>query len=384
MVGRSGGPIAVGYEGPCTRTAASSKVAADAAPAARGGTTLQALQLTAWKHAPELREVAEPDPGPGQVVVRIGGAGACHSDLHLIHDFDEGMLPFWPPFTLGHENAGWVEAVGTGVVGLEPGMPVAVYGPWGCGHCIRCRQGMENYCENLATLGKMGGGLGYDGGMAPLMLVPSARHVVPIGDLDPVEAAPLTDAGLTPYHAVKRSLPLLGARSAAVVIGAGGLGHMAIQVLAALSAAEVIAVDVSTEALHLAQAVGATHAVESGEDAAGQIQELTHGRGADVVLDFVGIDSTLALATASSRSLGHVTLVGIGGGSYPFSFFSTPYEVSMQTTYWGSLPELMEVIALAEQGKLRAHIERYSLDDATQAYEAMHEGSLRGRAVIVP
>lgn len=345
---------------------------------------MRALQLTAWQHEPELCDVAEPEPGAGEVLVRVGGAGACHSDLHLMHDFEAGLLPFEPPFTLGHENAGWIEAVGAGVTGLELGAPVAVYGPWGCGRCHRCRQGSENYCEHAAELGAGGGGLGRDGGMARLLVVPSARHLVPLHDLDPIEAAPLTDAGLTPYHAVKRSLPLLGAGSHAVVIGVGGLGHLAIQLLDVLCAATITAVDQSAEALHLAQAVGAAHGVEPGPAAVERIRDITKGRGADVVLDLVGTDATLTLAAAVARPLAHVTLVGIGGGSYPFSYFTLPYEVSLASTYWGSLPELMEVIALAEAGRIRAHVERFALEDAPKAYAAMAQGTLRGRAVIVP
>ncbi len=170
---------------------------------------MQAVRLIDWKREPEVQDVPEPDPGPGEVVVKVGGAGLCHSDLHLIHDFEPGMMPWQPPFTLGHENAGWVHAVGAGVTGWDIGQPVAVYGPWGCGRCYRCRQGMENFCENVGELDGIGAGLGRDGGLAPLMLVPSARFLVPLTTLDPVEAAPLTDAGLTPYRAVKRSLPIL-------------------------------------------------------------------------------------------------------------------------------------------------------------------------------
>jgi len=321
---------------------------------------MRALQLTAWKHDPEFRDVPDPDPGPGQVVVRVGGAGACHSDLHLMHDFDAGMLPWGPPFTLGHENAGWVEALGAGVKGLGVGDPVAVYGPWGCGHCRRCLSGLENYCEHQAEIGPMGGGLGLDGGMAPYLLVPEARWLVPLGDLDPVDAAPLTDAGLTPYHAIKRSLHLLVPGSTAVVIGVGGLGHMGVQMLHALTCAEIIAVDQRKEALDLAREIGADRCVVAGEDAAAEITELTGGRGAEVVLDFVGVDATLALAAAVTRQLGHLTLVGIGGGTLPVSFFGIAYEVSVATTYWGTLPELFEVISLARQGKVRARVNRYS------------------------
>jgi propanol-preferring alcohol dehydrogenase len=345
---------------------------------------MRALQLTAWKHDPELRDVPDPDPGPGQVVVRVGGAGACHSDLHLIHDFDAGMLPWGPPFTLGHENAGWVEALGSGVEGLAVGDPVAVYGPWGCGHCRRCLSGLENYCEHQAEIGPMGGGLGLDGGMAPYLLVPKARWLVPLGDLDPVDAAPLTDAGLTPYHAIKRSLHLLVPGSTAVVIGVGGLGHMGVQMLRALTCAEIIAVDQRKEALDLAREIGADRCVVAGEDAAGEITELTGGRGAEVVLDFVGVDATLALAAAVTRQLGHLTLVGIGGGTLPVSFFGIAYEVSVATTYWGTLPELFEVISLARQGKVRARVSRYSLAEAPQAYADLYDGTLEGRAVIIP
>jgi len=345
---------------------------------------MRAVRLTSWKHDPELVDVAQPEPGPGQVLVRVGGAGACHSDLHLLHDFDGSKVAFSPPFTLGHENAGWVHAVGPGVTGVEIGAAVAVYGPWGCGRCHRCRQSMENYCERGREIGAGGGGLGLDGGMAEFLLVPDARLLVPLGDVDPAEAAPLTDAGLTPYHAVKRSLSLLLPGSTAVVIGAGGLGHMAIQMLKALCPATVVAVDTSAGALDLAARMGADHTVVASDAAAAEIGDLTRGKGVDVVIDLVGVDATLALAASVARPLGHVTLVGIGGGSFPFSFFTAAYEVSFATTYWGSQAELMEVLALARAGHLRPHIERFTLDQAPQVYRDLAEGRILGRAVIVP
>lgn len=345
---------------------------------------MQALQLVSWKHEPEIREVSEPDPAPGQVLVRVAGSGACHSDLHLIHDFDEGMVGFSPPFTLGHENAGWVEAMGAGVTGWEQGQPVAVYGPTGCGRCRRCQAGIENYCENQGSLTSLAPGLGTDGGMAPLLLVPDARHLVPLVDLDPVDAAPLTDAGLTPYHAVMRSIDRLVPGSTAVVIGAGGLGHMAVQILRAVCAATVVAVDTRASALELASRSGADHVVVAGPDAVGQIEDLTRGRGADVVLDVVGSDDTLRLAAAVSRSLGHIAVVGIAGGSFPFSFFGLPYEAAIATTYWGSLPELVEVIDLAERGLIRAEVERVSLSAAAAGYQRLAAGGVDGRLVVVP
>lgn len=345
---------------------------------------MKALRLMGWQQPPALHDVDQPDPGPGEVLVKVAGSGACHSDLHLMDEFVDGIVPWGPPFTLGHETTGWVEACGDGVTGLEVGEPVAVYGPWGCGRCVRCREGFENYCVNQLQLAAAGPGLGFDGGMAPYLLVPEQRWLVPLGDLDPVEAAPLTDAGLTPYHAIKRSLPKLGPGSTAVVIGAGGLGHMAVQLLLAMCPAQVVVVDQRPEALELARSEGAHHTVLSGDTAAGQIQDLTEGLGADVTLDLVGVDATLALGAAVTRTLGDLTIVGIGGGTLPLSFFSIAYEVSVATTYWGSLPELWEVMALARAGKIRPKVTRFPLDRALDAYDAMRGGRLDGRAVIVP
>jgi alcohol dehydrogenase, propanol-preferring len=345
---------------------------------------MQALRLTNWRHEAELQEVPDPEPGPGEVLVRVGGAGACHSDLHLMDEFTEGTVGFEPPFTLGHENAGWVEATGAGVRGVEIGEPVAVYGPWGCGRCRRCQMGMENYCEHQTEIGAMGGGLGRDGGMASHMIVPSVRYLVPIGDLDPIDAAPLTDAGLTPYHAVKRSLPLLVPGSTACVIGVGGLGHMAVQILRAVSSATVVAVDTRHEALVLASDVGAQHVVLAGEEAAAALTDVSGGKGVDVVLDFVGSDQTLALGARIVRPLGHLTIVGLAGGTLPVSFFGIGYEASVATTYWGSLTELDEVLALASAHHIRAEVTAYPLTHANDAYAALREGKLRGRAVVVP
>ncbi len=349
---------------------------------------MRALRLLEWKSDPVLVEVEEPVPGPGQVVVRVGGAGACHSDLHLMREFEAGLLPWGPPFTLGHENAGWVHALGDGVRGLEVGQPVAVHGAWGCGSCDRCRVGMENYCDDpgAAPAPMGGGGLGLDGGMADLLLVPDARHLVPLPDgLDPVHAAPLTDAGLTPYHAVRRSWPKLVPGSTAVVIGVGGLGHLAVQILKATTAARVVAVDTRAAALELAAGCGADAMVPAGPEAPAQVRAATaSGRGADVVLDFVGSDSTMALGASASRMLGDLTVVGIAGGTLPVSFFSVPYELSIQTTYWGSRPELVEMLDLGARGLVVPRITTFPLEKAADAYRAMEAGEIEGRAVVVP
>ena len=311
-----------------------------------------------------------------------------------MHDFDGGALPWQPPFTLGHENAGWVHSVGAGVSGVEPGEPVAVYGPWGCGTCSRCRLGIETLCErpSAAPVPSGGGGLGLDGGMADYLLVPNERFLVPLPPgLTPAQAAPLTDAGLTPYHAVRRSWPKVNPQSWVVVFGVGGLGHLAVQIAKATTSGRVVAVDVRPEALELAVQMGADETYLMGgagsnpsEQIVDDIRALTGGIGADLVLDFVGNDQTMAAAMAVSRSLGDVTIVGIGGGSFDFSFMSQPYEVSLQTTYWGSRSELEEVLALAARGELTPRVHEISLDEAAAGYRDLAAGRIEGRLVVVP
>jgi alcohol dehydrogenase, propanol-preferring len=343
--------------------------------------TMQAFQIVE-PHKAQLREVPVPEPGPGQVLVKIGGAGACHSDLHIM-EAPADRLPRLP-FTFGHENAGWVEKLGPGATGFAPGDPVMVYGPWGCGTCPTCRVGMENYCETLDGVG--GGGLdGSDGGMAPYLLVPSTRFLIPLGTLDPREAAPLADAALTSYHAVKRSLHLLGPGSTAVVIGAGGLGQMAVQILRALSSATtVIAVDTAADKLATAKRMGADEGLLSGDQAVTRIKDMTRRQGAQLVLDMVGVDPTLRMAAQVARVRGHLTIVGLGGGALPVNFDSLPHECSVASPYWGSIGELMEVVTLAQAGKIQMLVEHFPLERAGEAYQLLHEGRVQGRAVITP
>jgi propanol-preferring alcohol dehydrogenase len=343
---------------------------------------MKAYQFVEFQKPAELREVAVPEPGPGEVLIKIGGAGACHSDLHVL-EAPATTKGFKLPFTLGHENAGWVEKLGSGATGFAVGDPVIVYGPWGCGTCANCRVGMENYCEHSTQ--HKAGGLGRNGGMANYMVVPSTRFLLPLGTLDPRDAAPLTDAALTSYHAVKRSIHLLGPGSTAVVIGAGGLGQMAIQVLKALSgAATVVAVDTSAAKLETARKMGADETLLSGDDAVKRIKDMTGGQGANLVLDMVGVNPTMQTAAQISRVLGHITIVGLGGGALPVNFHSPAKECSVASPYWGSIPELMEVVSLAQTGKIKMLVEHFPLEKASEAYHLLHDGKIMGRAVMVP
>jgi propanol-preferring alcohol dehydrogenase len=323
-----------------------------------------------------------PEPREGQVLLKIAGSGACHSDLHVFEATKAGKSWFAPPFTIGHENTGWVEAVGPGVRNVELGEAVAVYCAWGCGRCRACVVSSENYCEYSALL--RGGGLGEDGGMANYMLVPAAKYLVSLGDLEPRDAAPLSDAGLTPYHAVKYSLPLLTPDATAVVIAVGGLGHMAIQILRALTSAQIIALDVDENKLARAKELGADLTLRSDESARQKIAEHLRGRAADVVFDFVGVQASIDLGRKLVRPDGHFNIVGLGGGTMPYAQGKIAWGAHVSTPFYGSIAELREVVALAQRGRIHAHVTRFPLERAAEAYRKLHEGKFEGRAVVCP
>lgn len=344
---------------------------------------MRALQYRKVGAGPEVVEVDTPEPGPGQVRIKVSAAGVCHSDDHLM-SLPEEQFRMELPLTLGHEGAGVVDELGAGVRGLEIGTPVAVYGAWGCGRCYRCALGEENYCTAAASLHIRPPGLGSPGAMADYLIVDDARHLVPLGELDPVENVSLTDAGLTPYHAIKGSLGKLVPGSTAVVIGAGGLGHMAIQILRALTPARVVAFDVEASKLALASEVGAHETLLSDEGSPQEIRRLVAARGVEAVFDFVVVQSTVELGSALVGVGGDLVLVGVGSATLRAGLGAAPYDSSVRAPYWGSLPELFEVIELARAGLVHVATERFSLDEGPRAYERLHAGTLRGRAVLVP
>jgi alcohol dehydrogenase, propanol-preferring len=345
--------------------------------------TMKALQYLEIGARPKLVEIERPFPAAGEVLLKVTAAGACHSD-EFVMGLPADQYPYGLPLTLGREGAGVVEAVGDGVDSGLIGTSVAVYGPWGCGYCRNCSVGKENYCTNAERLGIRPPGLGAPGAMAEYMVVDSARHLVPLGDLDPVKAVSLTDAGLTPYHAIKSALGALGPGSTAVVIGVGGLGHVAIQIVRALSSATVIALDLNEDKLTLAGEVGAHHTMLSNHDAIKAVRDLTLGEGANAVFDFVGAQPTVELAGAMTAVEGEIRVVGIGGGALPVGVQRTAWNVGVRAPYWGSRSELIEVLDLARSGAVAVEVESFSLNDAPMAYERLHSGTLRGRAVVVP
>lgn len=344
--------------------------------------TMRAIRLTQWQADPVLTEIPVPEPTGSEVLVQVAAAGLCRSDIHIMSS-PAGSYPYTLPFTLGHETAGRVAALGPGASGVAEGDSVVVYSRWGCGACWQCANGRDNACARTQR-SPHGGGLGRNGGLAEYLIVPSARYLVPAPGLDPVTAAPLTDAALTSYHAAKLSLPQLRPGSTALVLGVGGLGHMAVQVLKAISPARIVAVDVRSSALELARAAGAD-AVLSAD---GLTPEGVRGEagpdGATVVLDFVGNNATLALAGGSVAQGGDITFVGRGGGELRVAPGLVPYECTVRMPTWGTLAELAEVVELARAGAIHSVADVYGLDDAIAAYGKLRHGDVLGRAVVVP
>jgi propanol-preferring alcohol dehydrogenase len=343
-----------------------------------------AYRIVGWQEPPRLMEVEVPEPGAGQVLVKVAGNGLCHSDISMQQMPAElgESLGWRVPFTLGHEIAGWVDEVGDGVDGLRAGDPVALVSPASCGDCSYCAAGLDSACIYNAA----GRGYGRDGGLAEYVLVDSARPIIPLGGLDPVAAGPLTDAGATSHHAVARVLPRLHEGATAVVIGAGGLGSFAVQLLRALSAATIIAIDNNPARLEIVSRLGA-HEVIEGVDRATRraLLERTGGRGAEAVLDFVGVDATIAAGIGATAKAGAFGLVGAGGGTLTRPWFGTiPQDAEVFTFQGSNIADAHAVIALAAAGEIVSEVDVFPLADVDVAYARLEAGELRGRAVVTP
>jgi alcohol dehydrogenase, propanol-preferring len=266
---------------------------------------------------------------------------------------------------------------------VREGDAVAVFGGWGCGRCTPCITGHEQLCETPEWVGLSS----HDGGYAEFLLVPHERYLVPLSSLTPTHAAPLTDAALTPYRAIKKTLAMLEPDHHVLVIGLGGLGQYGVKLLRVLSGCPIIVVDVAASKLQLAREMGADHVIDgSNPDPAAEIRELTKGQGVNASFDFVGTDSTLDLAVRSTRSLGKVSQIGLAGGSARMKpLDNSRFEVQFEATLWGTIKELREVIALAESGRLTPiPIEVSPLDRINDVYMRLKRGAIAGRAVIAP
>jgi propanol-preferring alcohol dehydrogenase len=347
--------------------------------------TMRAFRMLRWQEPPSLVEIDLPEPGPGEIRIRVAGNGVCQSDLHMpqLPAIMEKFLGWQMPFTLGHEVGGWIDALGAGVSGFEKDQPVAVVSTRSCGHCLECDAGFDNACD----WNKKGRGYGMNGGIADYLVVESTRPILPLERLDPKLAGPLTDAGSTSFHGVRRVTDRLGPGRTAFVIGAGGLGSFAIQYLKILTKARILVADVAADKRARAVELGADDVIDGAlENVAGEVLKKTDGRGADAVLDFVGTTATIATSIATLAKLGRYALIGAGEGKLemPLMGALAGKGASICSFVGGTAEDTRSAIELAEQGLLRNDVELFDIVDSAKAFEKLAAGQLQGRAVIVP
>jgi propanol-preferring alcohol dehydrogenase len=339
---------------------------------------MTAMQMVNYNKPLEMRTVPIPEIHGEEVLVKIQGSGLCHSDLHLM----DGSIKVIPgfPFTLGHENAGTVEEIGENVSGFRKDNSVVVYGGWSRKSDRFSLTGQEQLTSTLDWVG-----IGQPGGYAQYLKVPTFRYLLPGDGLDPVESAALTDAGLTPYRAMKRLLPNLYPGSTVVIIGCGGLGQFGVQYAKILTpSARIIAVDVDDNKLTTAKELGADTVINSMiEDAIARVKELTDNEGAQGVVDFVGADTTLLQAYSMAGRQSKLVVVGLAGGTLKFTA-GLVNEMEVTTSNWGSISELSEVLSLAKMGKIRTRSKRIRFSDMNKTFKDLADGKVEGRAILVP
>ena len=341
---------------------------------------MKAVRLHEFHKPPVVDEVPEPTiSGPLEVIVKIGGAGVCRTDLHIMEGQWDAAMHTPLPYILGHENAGWVHEIGPGVTNVAVGDTVILHPLVTCGLCRACRAGDDMHCSNSAFPG-----LSRDGGMAEYLLT-SARACIKLDPAtQPKDVAALADAGITAYHAVRKAIPLLYPGTACVVIGAGGLGHIGIQCLAALTATRIIVVDQNPDALKLAEQLGADHTVVADGGQVAAVQDLTGGAGANVVLDFVAEQGAENDGWNMTGEAGSYFVIGYGGTLTIPTLDIITTERNIIGNIVGTYSDLAELMVLAQAGKVTLHTRTYPLDAAPDAIADLDAGRVRGRAILVP
>jgi NAD+-dependent secondary alcohol dehydrogenase Adh1 len=341
---------------------------------------VKAVRLHKFNEMPVVDEVPEPEiSGPLDVIVKIGGAGVCRTDLHIMEGQWDAAMGTPLPYILGHENAGWVHEVGSGVTNAAVGDTVILHPLVTDGLCHACRAGDDMHCENSAFPG-----LSRDGGMAEYLLT-SARACVKLDpSTRPQDVAALADAGITAYHAVRKAIPLLYPGTTAVVIGAGGLGHIGVQCLDALTATRIIVADRNPDALKLAEQLGADHTVVCDGSQVEAVKDMTGGRGAHVVLDFVAEQGAEMDGWNMTREAGSYFVIGYGGTLHIPTLDIISTERNIIGNIVGTYNDLAELMDLAQAGKVTLHTRTYPLDAAPDALADLDAGRVRGRAILVP
>jgi NAD+-dependent secondary alcohol dehydrogenase Adh1 len=342
--------------------------------------TMRAVQVTGYHQNLQVAEVPIPTPtGPFDVVVKIGGAGVCRTDLHILEGQWAEKSQVQLPYTIGHENAGWVHAIGSAVTNVREEDKVIVHPLVTCGLCRACRSGDDVHCEASSFPG-----IDTNGGYAEYLKT-SARSVVKIDEaLEPADVAALADAGLTAYHAAAKAARRLTPRDRCVIIGAGGLGHIGIQVLKALSPAELIVVDRNPEAVKLAVSIGAHHGVVADGTHIEHVLELTGGNGAEAVIDFVGEGGSTGEGVRMLHRAGDYHVVGYGENINVPTIDIISTEINFIGNLVGSYNDLCDLMALAARGAVTLHTAKYRLDDFQSAIDDLDAGNVRGRAILIP
>jgi NAD+-dependent secondary alcohol dehydrogenase Adh1 len=341
---------------------------------------MRAVRVVGYHQNLEMTEIDKPEvTGPHDVIVKIGGAGVCRTDLHILEGQWAPKTNVPLPYTIGHENAGWVDAIGSAVTNVKVGDKVIMHPLITCGLCRACRFGDDVHCENSQFPG-----IDTDGGYADYLKT-SARSVVKIDDsLEPADVAALADAGLTAYHAAAKAARKLRAGDRCVMIGAGGLGHIGIQVLKALSPADLIVVDRNPAALELAKSIGADITVVADGTEVQQVLDSTGGHGAEQVIDFVGEGGSTAKGLDMTRRAGDYHVVGYGENVDIATIDIISTERNIIGNLVGSYNDLVELMALAARGKVTLHTAKYRLDQFQNALDDLDAGKVRGRAILIP
>jgi NAD+-dependent secondary alcohol dehydrogenase Adh1 len=341
---------------------------------------MRAVQVIGYHTKLQLTDIPKPAiQGPLDVIVRIGGAGVCRTDIHILEGQWEAKSGVALPYTIGHENAGWVEAVGDAVSNVAVGDKVILHPLITCGLCRACRFGDDVHCERSQFPG-----IDTNGGYAEYLRT-TARSVVKIDDsLEPADVAALADAGLTAYHAAAKVARVTHPGDVCVVIGAGGLGHIGIQVLKAISGITVVVVDRNPDAVALAVAVGADKGIVADGTQVQQVLDLTGGHGAETVLDFVGEGGATKEGVAMLRRAGSYFVVGYGENIDVPTIDVISTEINFIGNLVGSYNDLQELMVLAAQGKVTLHTSKYPLDEFQRAIDDLDAGRVRGRAILIP
>ncbi len=342
---------------------------------------MKAVRVHEYHVDPTVDDMPEPTlQGPLDVIVKIGGAGVCRTDLHILEgQWAEAMSPTLP-YVIGHENAGSVAEIGAGVTNVAVGDTVILHPQPSCGLCLPCRAGRDMQCTNAFFPGLSNN----DGGMAEYLRTSARACVLLEPSTNPADVAALADAGITAYHAVRKAVPMLPPGTTAVVQGAGGLGHIGIQCLAALTATRIVVVDRSPDALALAEKLGADATVVADGTEVDQVKELTGGRGADVVFDFVAEQGAENKAWAMTAPAGSHLVIGYGGELRIPTLDFVAGEKNVIGNIVGTYTDLAELMVLAQAGKVTLHTQQYPLANALDALHDLDAGKVRGRAILVP